>query len=543
MKPMKLISLLITLVLVVSAGAANPKVATTPVVAASNGGATGLVTTNTTLEGPTYANGLVLNDRAFFSTIGSSTNLSIDIDATTGKRAIGIAATQSFRFLLDGTAPGTNDEMVVFLNITNSSGGLLYVTNAVDTLTPVGNWGTIYPGKNVIQLNWDGFGWSVSQDTATIPLSKVADVSSLALAADLDTANARIDLKQDILEAGTGITIENNIISSTTSALTFSGEATTSSTTDTPVWTNSIPANRKLDAWARVSASGPTNRATYRVRGSTWRGSGAATLDNAAHVETAYESTAGMDAFFNVVGNDLILYVKGPASETNNWAYDGNYQYVVNGTASGGSATLLIDQNFEGTGYDNGESSLWSATGLGVNEDGTTWALRGSQSLEMIASSSDASATVDVPGAYSEIYFHFRYQFRDGNLATQVREVVYIGGNGGFEIQQIGNNNLRFSINNVTSANSSFGALTANVMYHIWVYLKSSTGAGDGIATMWIDTDETKPVSSHLHVTDHARTSNTGSIQFRADHVGGYGMTNVFDQVQVSTSAIGDVSP
>lgn len=53
--------------------------------------------------------------------------------------------------------------------------------------------------------------------------------------------------------------------------------------------------------------------------------------------------------------------------------------------ASAPAATYLLNQNFEGTGYDNSESWTETLDGGTVDEDYTTTVLAGSQSLFMPA--------------------------------------------------------------------------------------------------------------------------------------------------------------
>ncbi len=191
--------------------------------------------------------------------------------------------------------------------------------------------------------------------------------------------------------------------------------------------------------------------------------------------------------------------------------------------ASGGGTTYLVDQNFEGTGYDNSES--WTESGS-VDEDYTTTVLRGSNSCYV--SGADSSANHIITDT-SEIWLHILVRFTalpTGDPATIIRlkgneqstEVarVYIRTDGTAELKH--------------GSSISYGTTVyaINTTYHFWLHWKKSTGS-DGEAELYIGTTTTRPTTAEC-----TRTAGTGTYDVDNLALHAYaGMTNIFDQVLV----------
>lgn len=179
----------------------------------------------------------------------------------------------------------------------------------------------------------------------------------------------------------------------------------------------------------------------------------------------------------------------------------------------GASPTYLINQNFEGTGYDNSES--WTETAGSPDEDYTGVVLRGSQSLRLDNSGSTTPVTncpyLDTTATGGEDWIFFRVQF-PGDLPNA--NVSFMQGNAG----QIGDAGslwgvwYRTSITGFrfTDGNSNIdsGTITAGTTYYIWIRYVQGSGTNAELQ-VWIDTDNTRPASALGELTNGPKTRDT----------------------------------
>lgn len=150
--------------------------------------------------------------------------------------------------------------------------------------------------------------------------------------------------------------------------------------------------------------------------------------------------------------------------------------------------TWLINQNFEGTGYDNTETWTESST---FNEDYATVILRGSQSGANETATSYAQK--DLGADYSELWGHFLFRATDVSPASEEAVVeLYDSTNTVF---------ARFSIRTtgfvrsnhggtIGTTSASVGDLADATAVRLWFYFKAETsdGANDGVFSMWTST-------------------------------------------------------
>lgn len=191
---------------------------------------------------------------------------------------------------------------------------------------------------------------------------------------------------------------------------------------------------------------------------------------------------------------------------------------------------FLTCQNFEGTGYDNSESWTESCgAGATCDEDSTASPLRGSQSYKFTSGTGD-SYIYHAITASDEIYFFARV-----NIANDASGYLITIQNNTTTVFTVGYNagNNKFIYNGATLGHECLTGTT----YYIWGYYKKGTGS-DEINRAWVGTTTTKPASTDYEITNGTSTAQANRI-YNYDSANGAGAT--FDQVLVSTTAIGDV--
>jgi len=194
---------------------------------------------------------------------------------------------------------------------------------------------------------------------------------------------------------------------------------------------------------------------------------------------------------------------------------------------------FLICQNFEGSGYDNGES--WTDVYANSNPDYTTTALRGAESWYGYDTGSDALARASISGTPSEAWFFLRFQVTNSSASGNKIVTLRYGTTTRMTVEVLSTGYLR--ITHGISSKDGTTPIANSTTYYLWGYYKASTG-GNGIATIWLNTSGTKPTDSEATLPDGSQTGSvdriylTGSLTTSA---------TIIDQVLVDDSSIGDV--
>jgi hypothetical protein len=202
--------------------------------------------------------------------------------------------------------------------------------------------------------------------------------------------------------------------------------------------------------------------------------------------------------------------------------------------AAGGGATYLVDQDFEGAGYDNGET--WTEAGSGTkDEDYTGTVLDGSQSLR-IAQSSQNATTQTTFTANDEVWVYAL--FRPVSIPASTQTILEVKNNTTslVQLRHPGDGHLR--VQGSTTA-TTVGLVSAGTTYHIWLRYVKGTGA-NAIASIGFSTDGTRPTSGN-----NFAQFTTGDATLQADVlvIGGPGITtqeHIWDKVRVDDVVIGD---
>lgn len=205
---------------------------------------------------------------------------------------------------------------------------------------------------------------------------------------------------------------------------------------------------------------------------------------------------------------------------------------------SGASQTWLLQETFEGTGYDNPQGVTFLESGT-VSEDETGVVLDGSQSASITTTTATGSiSTYPALSAVDAIYSYFL--FRTTALPTTIMSIylvqtgatvigrIYVVPDGRMGARQ-GAGTTAYTVNTVS----------LNTTYHVWFKYAKSTSS-NGIATVGFSTDGTKPASGNgfAQCTNGDKTdqANTCVLYGQKDGTGG---VNYYDKWYVSTSEIG----
>lgn len=204
----------------------------------------------------------------------------------------------------------------------------------------------------------------------------------------------------------------------------------------------------------------------------------------------------------------------------------------------GAAQTWLLQETFEGTGYDNPQGVTFSETGT-VDENETGVVLDGSQSASITYTTATGGiTTVPALTAVDSIYSYFL--FRMTAMPTTITSIyliqtgatvigqIYVLADGRMGARQ-GTGTAAYTVNTVS----------INTTYHVWFRYSKGTGS-NGIATVGFSTDGTKPTSGNgfAQCTNGNKTdqANTCKLYGNKDGTGG---VNYYDKWYVSDSEIG----
>lgn len=201
------------------------------------------------------------------------------------------------------------------------------------------------------------------------------------------------------------------------------------------------------------------------------------------------------------------------------------------------SATYLINQNFEGTGYDNSET--WTTSTGSPNADYTTTALLGSQSLLANTATTAARARADFTNN-DNLWGYFLFRRVGGSNPAGDRLLLEIAQNGGstraFAISVTSTGALKVDAGTTATTTD---VTAVDTTYHIWWRYAKGSGS-NAIGEVAFSTNGTEPTSGNAfkNVTNGTYTGQGGRIYL------GYTSTNansdfVYDKVLVDDADIG----
>lgn len=196
-----------------------------------------------------------------------------------------------------------------------------------------------------------------------------------------------------------------------------------------------------------------------------------------------------------------------------------------------GGTSYLVNQNFEGEGYDNGET--WVETGT-PDPDSTGIVLRGTQSLQLDFNDSTRSPQFT---AQSTLWAFFRVQFDAITGNTHFFQILNSSQTVIAYVQTRAAPTIR-AYQGTTYAEG--GTPADDTTYFMWIkYVKSAPSAGDGVLDFYMGTSTTRPGSPTISISTGDAEDDSSYIHLR--HINVTATSVIFDQVLASASEIGNV--
>lgn len=192
-------------------------------------------------------------------------------------------------------------------------------------------------------------------------------------------------------------------------------------------------------------------------------------------------------------------------------------------------ASFLIEQTFEGTGFDNGET--WATSGT-HNEDSNAVSMEGSQVLELSGNSSYAQT--DYTGQ-TTVYAFCYIRYSSDPASTQTAFNIADSSGTSLASLRIGVGGIvRIAAAGSDSSNSAT-TLTFGATYYVW--LKFVSGGTCELAVSPTTTKPSTDGSGLVFLTKTGASATAARVRCIRGNTGG---NWYFDRVLVSTTAIGD---
>jgi hypothetical protein len=213
------------------------------------------------------------------------------------------------------------------------------------------------------------------------------------------------------------------------------------------------------------------------------------------------------------------------------------YRFAAPG---GGGPSYLINQNFEGTGYDNGETWTSFAGGGTIDPDYTTSPIVGSQSLRIVVTGANQAASYTQFTGTDTPYIYCRFRL-DSNTGEAKLFVIDDNAYGSAAVVTVtAGGKLAVLASGAGSPNESTNNLPTATDLHFWIDVIKGTGANHTVKAGW-NTIATKPSLTAGGATSAVSAAGTGTAQPARLFCGTYSsetMAAVYDAVQISTIPI-----
>lgn len=210
------------------------------------------------------------------------------------------------------------------------------------------------------------------------------------------------------------------------------------------------------------------------------------------------------------------------------------------GGGSNPPASPLVNQNLEGTGYDNSETWSEGLAGGTVDEDYTAIPLVGSQSLRL--ANAVGGFTFDsktyTSGAERWYFFRFRMITLEGSTTSRILEVWNNVGAVQASIDLNTTGTLKVSAGTGTATTTD--AMATGVSYYVWAHYAKGSGA-NAVADVGFSTDGVRPTGGNkfAQVTNGSTTGDTPEFALECQNNNGQS-DFIFDHIYVDDVQIGD---
>lgn len=214
-----------------------------------------------------------------------------------------------------------------------------------------------------------------------------------------------------------------------------------------------------------------------------------------------------------------------------------NIATVAAATPPASGSSFLIEQNFEGTGYDNGET--WTEAGSGtIDPDESSVVIEGSQSLQFLLSGATGSSYADF-SAQSSLFTKFRFRVASTNGGNQVIATIRDGATVLGTLTLAGASRVLRATAAGGSNGTSSDVLPLDTNIYIWFEYVAGTGSNAIARCGWATTDS-KPSLAATGAKTGVSSNGTATASATRLYLGNTGSGTVecfFDVVQISDTA------
>jgi hypothetical protein len=204
------------------------------------------------------------------------------------------------------------------------------------------------------------------------------------------------------------------------------------------------------------------------------------------------------------------------------------------------SPSYLLRQNFEGTGYDNGETWTETLNSGTVDEDYTTTVLSGSESL-LLTDAAFSLCTDASPTWASQTVTYGYFQYRQASIPAAAGAMMFIrsAANTRVSLEELNNGRLRFygNVGGTGTAASPVTPISNNTLWHIW-WSVDFTASPETI-TIALSTDGVRPTSGDGFATS-ASDITAGGVNALTVTPTRNSIDTIFDRILVDDVQIGD---
>ena len=169
-------------------------------------------------------------------------------------------------------------------------------------------------------------------------------------------------------------------------------------------------------------------------------------------------------------------------------------------------------QNFEGAGYDNDE--VWTESGT-VNPDSTDNPGNGAECL-LIDNVDVATTKSPVFQESGTIYLKFMIRL-DTYPTNTVRRISLLDSTDDVCNLSISQNGI-FVLYHGSSYAEGSTVMTQGTWYYVWLDYTKSSGANDGVASVYINTSDTKPTEAEASLSNGNSISDIRQFEFRSSN-------------------------
>lgn len=215
------------------------------------------------------------------------------------------------------------------------------------------------------------------------------------------------------------------------------------------------------------------------------------------------------------------------------------------GSASDGTsppASPLRAQNFEGTGYDNGETWIEGGTLGIVDEDYTGVVLKGSQSLRLQSVNNDTVYSYNTFTGISEVWGFFRMKWvtkTSGTTFHQLRNNVSVVL---LELKVNSGASATVTLTSGGQTATTTSTMAVGTEYYVWYHYLKGSGA-NATAEVWFSNTSVKPgdgTAGHAKVTNSNSTTDAAEVALYIENVSATSNEAIFDRFYLDDAAIGN---